>query len=455
MQEDIRKINEFVKENKINEIEMFDLPIWPLIKVEVSDKILKSNGFFESRNTTTISLKKIIKGVKGGGVSFCHLMKLILMKSQKKEMFVGFARRSLDEGIWVDKFHDPILKKKNNANYVFIEKPYKFEHFKNSDADYKPVYYDFEVYFPELLSRIISPLIRNTIRNNISKTALLDLINDNEYLSSLIARKIISFKIRKFISDLLFKNIRVENLYLTNRSIHYPMILSAKENNIKVHEFQHGIILNQDVIYNDVDEGKLSVDYFLTFSPYWCENYSWAGNSTKVIPYGFQYIHEKRRKFQKNHSEKNDVLVVSQPEMSKKLCAEIKRLSEVHSDVRFVVKLHPQDIENYKIRYKNILSLDNVAFIDNFDVDNYELLSRFNYVLGYYSTMMFEARFFDVKVIVLPSDSSSIGCDFFYMEKEELDFFCVDAHYSSLEHSLDKYFSYPLFEIGAFFEKNN
>lgn len=455
MQKDIRKINDYVKEKKIHEIEVLNLPIWPLIRTEVSDRILKKQGFFESRNNTSISLKKIIQGSSGALVSAFHLIKLVCTKQKKKEMFVGFARRSLDEGVWVDKFHDPILKNKTSDDYLFLEKPYKFEHFKNDLARYKVIYYDLEVYLSEILSRILYPFYIGKVRKQIKETDLMKLLNDHEYLSSLITRKLIKFKIGKFISDLIFKNVEIDNLYLTNRSIHYPMILSAKENNVNVYELQHGVVLQEDALYNDIDEGKLSVDYFLTFSPYWSENYCWAGYSTKVIPFGFKYIHDKRAKFRRENSKRNDVLVISQPEMAKMLCLDIIKLSNSYSDINFIIKLHPQDIGNYRLRYKEILKFDNVSFIDQFDVDNYALLSRFNYVLGYYSTMMFEARFFNVKAIVLPSDGVHIGGDFFYMDDGVLDFSLIDSHYSLLDSDLDKYFSYPSFNIGDSFEKNN
>ncbi|MGE5351538.1 MAG: hypothetical protein ACM3P0_05610 [Acidobacteriota bacterium] len=218
-------------------------------------------------------------------------------------------------------------------------------------------------------------------------------------------------EIRKFKSEYplyktLFRFKKAKQVYIVNSGNKAPLIKAAKENKMTVTELQHGIMVKEDLIDHFPDTPEDSLEYFPDKMEIWKE----LNANTSKLPLSESNIilsenrHLKYIKGRYNDIPRNSkkILIVSQPVLSKQLLQFVLKNIQEMKDYQFVFKLHPTE-ESYFFETEDkdgLLKYSNLHIVDN-SSSIYKLLAESKYVIGIFSTSLFEAPYFGCKVFLL------------------------------------------------------
>jgi hypothetical protein len=203
--------------------------------------------------------------------------------------------------------------------------------------------------------------------------------------------------------------IRPEVVLLTSRWVHLPVIHAAKRSGARVAELQHGVPNLLGYKYSTVADAHVDPDWMLTFGEYW-NDFDWGLPRDRVAAIGYRHLWQRRSALASRPGAPtaplHDVMLVSQPEMSSRLAGRFEEIVDGNRDLRFLLKLHPQDIHGWAQRYP-VGRRPNVVVCDSPSADILELFSKCRAVVGHNSTALFEASFFGLRVGILNWDGTN------------------------------------------------
>jgi hypothetical protein len=213
-------------------------------------------------------------------------------------------------------------------------------------------------------------------------------------------QKIFISAIRNFLIEedyfiTLLKNNSIETVYLVDHySKNVPLISACKTLNIKVVEFQHGIISKYHLGYSvsKVDyEWPCYPDLFLSWGEQWLNEVELPSSVdiSYIVP---AYLKERI-----NVEKKEQLLIVSQSVNGKKIAKFVLQHINMNAFDTILFKLHPSEVDLLPF-YENVFKDCKIKVcIENI----YPLLSESKYVLGVFSTVMLEAIDFDCQVFYI------------------------------------------------------
>jgi hypothetical protein len=171
-------------------------------------------------------------------------------------------------------------------------------------------------------------------------------------------------------------------------------------------ELQHGTMNKFHMGYSYPNHN--SVDYFpdkmYVFGQYWKEHVRLPLKPENVIVKGFPYFNAVSRKYLHLKKNKNQITILSQGSIGLRMSRLFTNDVSRFGDFSVKYKLHPGEYARYKDEYQELIEADsfsNVEIIDNNEQNLYHFLNTSEYVVGVYSTAVFEALAFGCKVIVL------------------------------------------------------
>lgn len=217
--------------------------------------------------------------------------------------------------------------------------------------------------------------------------------------------KIENFIAVKEVTKILLNIIKPKYLIVVVGYCKKAVCEAAKECGIKVVELQHGVITKYHLGYSYPNNTKVNYfpDYLLTYGDYWQGDYIPLPKEN-IISYGFKHFNERKKILENLEKNNKQIIVISQGTIGEKLSAIILETAKVMSEYKFIYKLHPGEYYNWKEKYpklKEASRLDNVEVIDHSNEDLYIYLKESEFVIGVYSTVIFEALGFDCKSIVV------------------------------------------------------
>lgn len=194
---------------------------------------------------------------------------------------------------------------------------------------------------------------------------------------------------------------------------HFALIQAAREVNIPVIEYQHGVIGRYHFAYNfyNTEEKNLYLpDYLFTFGSYWSESCR-LPKICKPIKVGFPLIDESRQ--QQKMSDKDSKNIVFYGPFSDLMLAIIEDFVKLDCNHRYriVCKLHPRELKNGRSLYPELYENSNIEIIDTPLFVHELLASSLNHV-GISSTVLFEALAFSDRVFVIDDIGSEYMTDF-------------------------------------------
>ena len=180
----------------------------------------------------------------------------------------------------------------------------------------------------------------------------------------------------------------------------------AKENKIQTIELQHGGMGSLHIAYNFMKKVRLPnfPDYIFTFGKLDKLKTRFPINDDNIIPVGFPELECSYNKYYKKRSkskERKIILFVSQGliEIAKYAKYVADKLDE--TKYRIVFKLHPKEYGEKKNIYGKYLMHSNIEICGDYNKIIYEFLAEADWVVGSYSTVLYEATMFDTKIAVI------------------------------------------------------
>lgn len=214
-----------------------------------------------------------------------------------------------------------------------------------------------------------------------------------------------SFKSQFVVYNYLFRMKMPKEIYIVGSSDKHSIISAAKNNGIIVNELQHGLNSDKDVILNYPFTENESLAYFPNRFFVWSNvNMFFAKlplderNIMKVPNY-----HLRKMALNLDTIEKKlgTILVISQPHGSDEILNYILRNIDSLGSYKIIYKLHPTETQTDRTRISEATKdYENITIINN-EHSMYVLLREAEFVIGIYSSALFEAPVFKCKIILL------------------------------------------------------
>lgn len=181
------------------------------------------------------------------------------------------------------------------------------------------------------------------------------------------------------------------------------------EGGISIIEGQHGIINPNHVAYtlppsSLTDDNHPSRQYLpdilLTFGEYWSHN---AQTPSQKVIVGFPHLMNRLNDWlTHDHPDPQQILIISQWTISQRMVSIAKALAQSLPNYRIIYKLHPFEV-NTPHHFTPLSAIPNIQVIGLHDV--HELIAQCGIIVGYNSTVIFEALAFPHRrIFVLAND---------------------------------------------------
>ena len=138
---------------------------------------------------------------------------------------------------------------------------------------------------------------------------------------------------------------------MINREINHALIAACRERGVKVYELQHGVMHVDGYKQGTQYDEQIDPHGFLTFGERW-NRFIWGVPEDAVKVIGYRYIWQQReRQRQSGQAPGDAVMPISEPGCWQQLAGPFSEIVTRHPDKQFILKLHPQDIDDWPSRY--------------------------------------------------------------------------------------------------------
>ena len=223
----------------------------------------------------------------------------------------------------------------------------------------------------------------------------------HEYLSYEAAK----FKAYYYFYRKIIQKRRPERIFLLVGYGHTPLIKAARDCGIETVEIQHGTISEYHMGYHYPGSAPGSIDYFpdkiYLWDDFWKRMCSFPLADEKLIVKGFEHLERSVARY-RDVKKKKQVAVISQGALGNRLADLILENIRDLEDYTVIYKLHPGEYDRWK-EYGSLVELQkkyNVTVIDDNSLPLYRILAESEYVIGVYSTVIFESYHFNCRVIL-------------------------------------------------------
>ncbi len=387
-QEVLRDVCEKESKHGLYDINIGGLPVYSMIRGFVRYRIIDSYGLPIMNLKASINKWSIIKSLF---VSFLHLIKLMCANKKCSSIYYAFARVDKVGEYFLDKFTDPIIEQcEIKGRYLIFD-------YGRGGCHPKPRVHSDSIIYLDLLaviSRLYGMLFYRFIYHKFRKE--FDLLFQEliasfglDFNKSIIIKEFASNKVYIRLLQHLFKKVSAERVIGPARAFMAAPFIAAKRQGMKTFELQHGITYGETVLYSGYRDEMVVPDYFLTFGDNNPKNVYGIDESRIInVGWAFQdYItnvsHERL-----NYGS-NDVLVVSDPEVTRPMLNVIIDLAAKNPESTFYFRPHPHEIITQE--HKDMIAHSPNVKIQDKSINITLVLQMFNLIVGENSTVIYEA----------------------------------------------------------------
>lgn len=266
-----------------------------------------------------------------------------------------------------------------------------------------------------LLETLLLKFPRFSARFSPADLALIQQIEDgvNEQagisirLLSMFESALAKFRVKQLYYRTLLRAKRPKQIYLVTSYGRMPLVWAAKAQNIEVVEIQHGTMSPYHLGYSYPsypDDHKTPVyfpDRMRLWGPYWRDITPIPLPPEKLEMTGFSHFRQCRDLYPKADRKTQQVLVVSQEALSSQLAAFVAETAVQNPELTFMYKLHPREGRLLKTSpaLQRLQTLPNVLLLQ--DGDLYALMAESAYLMGVFSTAIYEGLAFGCKPVLI------------------------------------------------------
>ena len=369
--------------------EVRGVPIWRILRFKTRTKFLKKTTDFNNLSNKK-AINKILL-VKFYFLSFYKILRLLLRKKTYKNVVFAFPRLAKLEGVYLDKFTDPLIEYSSMKEKVLVfQKSLGGTHFKPRIHQKYVVESDFMDLTAKALGIILLPFFAIAYGKKVKK-----LYNVAKPIFQLPKRFIFfsliaigEYYISYFFYKLILKKLKVENTFVVNRTVFISQILASRKVKAKTYELQHGVTMADTILYTGEYHPIADPDYFLTFGKKWIGPQFYIPLK-KMINIGWAYKKQTLQLAENYKENTQDVLVVSSPSCTFKLFELIQQLAKKHLEITFYLRLHPQ--EAYQQKQLGIIQATPNLQLETSQIDSAVIVHTYQHIMGENSSVLFEA----------------------------------------------------------------
>lgn len=383
-----------------------DVYFWERIRVPVHNRLRRV--LVDSRDTNdTADTQEYLS-------ASWLLMKNLFVKNpfasgNAELLFYGTGRRKkLDNGLWWDIYHDPIVESLEN-DCLLWERPYNVGHSTPAKTS-NLRYVDLVEYTGTLLQK--TGLSELTLSEE--ERTFLDTVEDEidsrfdvtVPLRSMVTEDLSKRRVRLPLYQKLIRRIEPEGAIMTvSYNGRETFIEACRMEGVPVVELQHGAISRYHMGYSfPGDEKHMFPDYFFSFGDFWSNLANLPLPSERIHSVGYPYLEQKVGEYENTEPAKQTVFI-SQGTIGKELsrfAIDLNRLDEYNN--RIIYKLHPQEYDSWKKRYPWLFDAD-IQVVASDSPALYRLFAESTAQIGVGSTAVYEGLNFDLDTYIVDIQS--------------------------------------------------
>jgi hypothetical protein len=293
--------------------------------------------------------------------------------------------------------------RENDVKFAVLEFPFMKKHLP---ANYKEKKYADCLLVLEFIIRMFSfrPLSKaETEKADVINAEFINLtgvdIKFNRDIRTITKNLYIKYKVFK----MFLQYLRPEKIYLVCNYRLPCLIKAAKELNIKTVEIQHGVFSRYHLGYSypmQSKEHEYFPDVLYTWGKYWSEQKFLPVPPENRLVYGFKHFNNTKIHFQNSHKRTDQILIISQGAISKKLANLIIHHINDLNRYKLIYKLHPGEYEAHRNQeiFKKLEKFNNIKLETSKDL--YNLASTAFYIIGVFSTAIYESIALGCKPVI-------------------------------------------------------
>jgi len=266
--------------------------------------------------------------------------------------------------------------------------------------------------FIVLASQLISYFINTSIsKNDTSKIKIIEneinaALSIKIELGAILINEIKKFKSQYPFYKLLFKIKKPRDIYLTDSPSKAPLIKAAKDCNVTVSEFQHGLIVKEELVSNFPETKEDSLYYFPNKFLLW-DNLNACTAKIPLSNKNIVYFKNKHLEFMRNKCQdiprkEKQILIIAQITGFDAILDFVLNNTAEMKEWQFIYKLPAGqtvgafvDASNFNVsEHKNLKVIGNEQSL-------YPFMAESKYAIGVYSTGLIEASYFGCEVLLL------------------------------------------------------
>ena len=391
------------------EKEICGIYVWRLIRRDLFKTLLNiNNGVTASTTSRRRSKKDIILDAIVSLKNSCF-NSAFLSNKQTNVLFFENPRKVKRGSTFYDPYSSYYIeefKKTSTSSFEVVDIGFNGKHFQQASAERKfadNFYYDYVVESfrkikPKPLNveeRTLLELIQKEIFEQFNLTINVEAI----YVK---AKRVFVYENQKF--GKLFDLRQPKEIFIVCSYGKEGMIAAAKSRQIKVSEFQHGMIDNYHLGYSF--PATLRVHYFpdriLMFGKIWSEISSLPLHQVEVEYIGYPHLTENFLQYATTAKREKSVLVLSQPTLANMMSMEALSIAKENPDFDVTFRLHPRELLDWKTKYPELLEQQLANFkVDEVEKPLHELIVQNEFMISVQSTAIFEALALGAKIIIL------------------------------------------------------
>ena len=386
----VHEITEFMLQQE-EQLHLFELQhegwyVWPLIRVNLMTKLEKETGLVQVPQDPIrkwTRRERYQKALYYDFLSF-HFQKhhdaiiiehprKLMWKDKPTDIYTYSLQQKLPHALVINRLEMNNLNQKNNTVILLQESVLdKYNKTCQRRIENTPKYYEFEI-------------LQEAIKQQFNVVIDVQALFQEAYKHFVLGEE----RFMRFL-DL----VNPKEVYLCVAYQNYDIVSACKKKHVKVIELQHGIIDKHHLGYNYpfAVPSDVFVDEIYLFAPYWRLNTNLPLPLEKIHYIGFDYFKEQS---QKVHVERKDFVmtVLSQGTSGKDIVNKVIPFVKEHPSFQVNYKLHPGEFVEYASRYPELVEASNEypnLKICKDERNLYELLKESKYVVGAYSTAIYE-----------------------------------------------------------------
>lgn len=403
----IKEISEsiFELENKYN---LFDKSVnkvyyWKLLRFGVNEKIVESKCNFGRRHSQGNLLMLLMNSLKLEWLNW----KDYLTKETCDILIIQHPRKVLVDNQKIDIYTYHLEKE-------LIQSGYKVKVLQTIGLGQSFTEISKDSVKVLKISTLIKMFFRKyMIKINDSDLNEVEVILNQKYDVNLNLESSAKLKISLFESQYqyykqLFKRLEPKEVYLVVSYGYEALIAAANDLGIIVTEMQHGVISRYHFGYSF--PGQESIPYFpnriYLFGEYWRDSTPIPLSSNELVVYGNKHLRNIMKNNQSIKRQEQTLLVISQGSIGRQLVNYTVNLLSEYPELNIIYKLHPGEFNRWKTDYPELVDCqsNNRLMVIEAGVSLYDLFRKCEYVLGVYSTAIYEALAFECQVALLKLD---------------------------------------------------